>query len=335
MTMPRRFRVSLRWALLSVTAISVLLIAALIHASWQHAADRNVRAVVAQLNAQIVGSVTRQLADLLGSAAAAEEALRSMFYQNVIDTSDEVKREFLFLAQLQSQPNPSWIALGFPNGDFFGAQEVDERSIRKVEVRDNPSTGKRERRVEGCHVVPGDIEFQRREFAEADFRATDQPWYGRALGAEGAVWSEVREFPTRLRPGISTSTKLEVFQKFSGVISATIELQRLSEFIAQLKVGLTGAAYILAPDGRMLAGPPDPNAAATPEDRMPYWRTLDNGADPMLGLIRRGLQDSGAALQALTTQIASRLEAVNKRCRAHAVSPPSMEWMAVEVLDSR
>lgn len=271
-------------------AATGLLIAAVVHLSWQRTADANIRDVASQLNRQIVGSIRQELAAALANAEAAREAIRSIFYQNVLDTTDEAKREFIFLALLQSQPALSWISFGWPNGDFFGAQKLGRDQIRMVEVRRDPETRVRQRRIDSYDVLEGDIEFKRREFADSSFSAIEQPWYRLATDDGRAAWTETSHFPTRVRPAVSTSTRLSVFRSFVGVISATIELERLSEFLGTVQVGRSGRAYVLAPDRRVLAAPPVPGARPIPEDELPAWHRLDAASDDaMLATAARAL----------------------------------------------
>jgi hypothetical protein len=60
--------------------------------------------------------------------------------------TDEAKREFIFLALLWSHPTLSWIALGFPDGAFFGAlraagDEIDMVGFNRTPKREFGSSG--------------------------------------------------------------------------------------------------------------------------------------------------------------------------------------------------
>jgi len=105
-----------------------------IHLFWSYAARHNVADVVGQLNRQIVDSIHHELHGVLDDAWSMQEAVRSIFFQGTIKTSDEAKREFLFLALLRSQPSLSWISLGFPDGGFFGARKASDTEIDMIEV---------------------------------------------------------------------------------------------------------------------------------------------------------------------------------------------------------
>jgi hypothetical protein len=147
--------------LTGLVLLTVTLTAILIHLTWFYAARRNVADVVGQLNRQIVGSVQHEVRGTLNDAWSVQEAVRSIFFQEAIKPTDEVKREFIFLALLRSHPTLSWIALGFPNGAFFGALRAADDEIDMVEVKRNPETGIRQQRVDTYTPEPGDVMFSR------------------------------------------------------------------------------------------------------------------------------------------------------------------------------
>jgi adenylate cyclase len=52
------------------------------------------------------------------------------------------------VALLRYHPTLSWIALGFPDGAFFGALKAGDDEIDMVEVKRDPQTGIRQQRVD-------------------------------------------------------------------------------------------------------------------------------------------------------------------------------------------
>ena len=301
-------RLGIRFVLTTLVVVIGILTAVLVHATWSVTANRNVRDVVGQLNRQIVSAIGEELTGVLASASAVQEALRTIFFQNVISTTDEAKREFTFLALLQSQPSLSWISFGWPDGHFFGAQKVDDRHIRMVEVGYDKATGVVRRRIDNYDVIEGDIEFKERLFTDSDYDSTQQPWYRNAVATDMPIWTEVMDFPTRMRPAISTSTRLVVFQEYIGVINVVIELERLSRFLSTLKAGEHGTVFILAPDGRVLAAPLDREAHPMPESEALPWRRLGSDAQPELRAAAAARKDAGLGLDAIrdTRQLEAR-----------------------------
>jgi len=249
------WRPTLGAVLTATLLVIVLATAGFIHVSWSTIARANLRDLVDQLNDKIAVAIKQEVNGVIDNALAAQEAVRTIFYQNVIKTDDEAKREFVFLALLQSQPSLSWISFGWPTGNFFGAQKVGDDKIQMVEVKWDAEHKTAERRVDYYDVVTGDIEFQRREIVPSDYDATAQPWYKRALLANGPVWSDVSLFPTAMKPAVATSGQLVVYQEFQGVINIAIELERLSRFLSGIQVGRTGTVLIVDREGHVVAAP--------------------------------------------------------------------------------
>ena len=249
-----RPRLTLRVALAGIVVLGVLTTALLIHLSWAHTARQNVSDVATQLNGQIVDSICGKLNDVLQNAQAAEESIRSIFFQEAITPEDESKREFVFLSILQSQPALSWISFGWPGGNFFGAEKTDEE-IHMIEVRWDDMTGRAIRRMDRYQQEPGEPRFLERTFASTIFSATAQPWYELAAKRDSTLWTLGHNFPDRQQPAITYSGKLILYKKLLGVIAVTIELKRISQYLATLHIGNTGTVVILDPKAGIVASP--------------------------------------------------------------------------------
>jgi adenylate cyclase len=283
--MKYRPRVTLRTALAGIVVFAVLATALLIHLSWNHTARQNVSDVASQLNRQIVDSIRGEMKDVLNNAQAAEESIRSIFAQGAISPDDESKREFVFLAILQSQPALSWISFGWPNGDFFGVEKTDDE-IHNIEVKWDGVTGKAIRRLDRYQQVPGDIMFLERTKEPSTFSATAQPWYGPAAKADKTVWTMIHDFPDRRQPAISVSGKLILYNKFVGVIEVAIELKRLSQYLAGLHVGTSGTVLILDGKGGIIASPDPAEQKAEDGGAMRDLSTVPPAESPLLVVAR-------------------------------------------------
>ena len=294
-----RRKLGLRLALTALVLTTVTMTALLIHLSWSYTARQNVSDVVGELNRQIVDSVHHEVRGVLNDAWAMQEAVRSIFFQGTIKTSDEAKREFVFLSLLRSQPSLSWISLGFPDGNFFGAQKVSDTEIDMVEVKWDPMTKMAKRRIDYYTPAEGDIIFDNREFESSTYNATEQPWYRRAMEENGPGWSHASHYPDSDRQAISTSTPLQVDGKFVAVINIVIELGRLSEFLTSLQVGKTGTVVVLDRDGNVVASADPAAVEQQQQGRMPSLPQL-GGGNRLLQAIDDELGRDGVDLGAIT-----------------------------------
>ena len=288
----------LRTVLTGLVLLTVILTAVLIHLTWFYAARRNVADVVRQLNRQIVGSVQHEVRGTLNEAWSVQEAVRSIFFQEAIKPTDEAKREFIFLALLRSHPTLSWIALGFPGGAFFGALRAADDEIDMIEVKQNPETGIRQQRIDTYTPEAGDVMFRGREITRNNYEATAQPWYQRAVAEDGPGWSMLSHFPHRDRPAIVTSTPLVRNLDFAGVVAVVVELERLSQFLAGLQVGKTGAVILLDRDGRAVASAALAALKRQQPGNMPALDTLARD-HPMLACVAALLRGGSLSLAGL------------------------------------
>jgi adenylate cyclase len=288
-------KLGLRTALTGLVLLTVAVTAVLIHLTWFYASQENVADVVGQLNRQIVGSVQHEVRATLNDAWSVQEAVQSIFFQEAIKPTDEAKREFIFLALLRSHPTLSWIAIGFPDGGFFGALRAADDEFDMVEVKPNPETGVRQQRVDTYTPQPGDVLFRGREITPSDYESTAQGWYQRAVAENGPGWSMVSHLPYRDRAAIVTSTPIVIDLDFSGVLAVVVELERLSQFLAGLQVGKTGTVVLLNRNDQVVASAASAALERQRQGEMPVLGTLARD-HPMLASVAALLPGKGVSL---------------------------------------
>ena len=172
---------------------AILLTAALSSLLWWRTAEATSRQLASTINEQIVAAVRKEVSAIVDEARAAHTAIRTLFLQNVLDTREADKREFVFLSQLQSQATISWVAFGWPDGSFFAAHKLGDRRLEMMEISRTDHPG--QRRVDEYDVVPGDIEFANRRFEPTDFRVAERTWFKDGIAAEGPEWFKVIDHP--------------------------------------------------------------------------------------------------------------------------------------------
>jgi hypothetical protein len=126
-------RVSLKVSLVAISLFTVAMTAASVHVPWFLVSRDNVAEMARQLNTEIVSGVNREVSSIFESAIAAQSALRDSLLDGVINLEDKRSRDRLFLALLRANQHFSWVSFGKPNGDFYGAQRIDELHLRVAE----------------------------------------------------------------------------------------------------------------------------------------------------------------------------------------------------------
>ena len=273
--------VSIRLAVSALVLTAILLTAAASSLLWWRTAESISRQLASTINEQIVAAVRKEVSAIVDEARAAHTAIRTLFLQNVLETREADKREFVFLSQLQSQATISWVAFGWPDGSFFAAHKLGDGHLEMMEISKTDRPG--QRRIDEYQVIPGDIEFEARRFEPTDFRVTDQSWFKAGMGAHGPQWSRVLDHPIGPRPAIAFAGPIDVYQERQGVLAVIIEYTRLSRFLSQLEVGRTGTAFILDGSGELIAAP-DKDA----DELHPAHSRID-----MLPLARMAMNEAG------------------------------------------
>ncbi len=251
--LPRRRRAFGLVAALSTLVVSTVACTALvIHLSWSWTARENVADIVAQLNAQIAGSVRRDIQGLVATTLSLQEAVRSIFARGALMTGEPDKRATLFLSLLRSQPGISWVSLGLPDGGFVGAQKQGERAIDLVAVERGAAPVLH---VDHYDATADGVALRGRETAPSDYDARQEDWFRDAVEERGPVWTRLPHLPNSERNAIATSTPLFVDDGLAGVVDIAIEVDRLSRFLTGMRIGRTGSAAILDPTGYVVASP--------------------------------------------------------------------------------
>ena len=299
--------VSIRLAVSALVLTAILLTAAGSSLLWWRTAESISRQLASTINEQIVAAVRKEVSAIVDEARAAHTAIRTLFLQNVLDTREADKREFVFLSQLQSQATISWVAFGWPDGSFFAAHKLGDGHLEMMEISKTDHRG--ERRVDEYQVIPGDIEFESRRFEPTDFRVVGQNWFRAGMKVNGPQWFRVADHAVGPRPSIAFAGPIDVYQERQGVLAIMIEYTRLSRFLAQLEVGRTGTAFILDNSGELIAAP-DKDAdelhpAHSRMDMLPLARMALTGAgeEGRKEAWRRRLTLGGAAYEVALTPL--------------------------------
>jgi adenylate cyclase len=276
-------RIGIRLTISGLVLVSILVSAIGVHLLWWRTAEANSRMLADTIDRQIVSAVEKELATITTEARAAHTAIRTLFVQHVLETREADKREFVFLSQLQSQQNISWVAFGWPDGTFFAAHKLGDLGLEMMEIA--PADGVFKRRIDQYGVVVGDIQFEKRRFENTDYVVTDQEWYKEGMKAEEPRWFNVTVHPVGSRPSIAFAGPVDVYQKREGVLAIIIEYTRFAQFLSNLSVGKSGAAFILGRDGTTIAAP-DPDADEV---------NMQRSDQPLLPVAKDAMKRSGGS----------------------------------------
>ena len=127
-------RIGIRGAISGLVLASIAISAVGVHLLWWRTAERTSRTLANTINEQIVSAVGDELQSITTEALSARTAVRTLFQQGVLDTSEANKRKFVFLSQLLAQPTISSVGFGWPDGSFSAAHKLGDTAIELQEI---------------------------------------------------------------------------------------------------------------------------------------------------------------------------------------------------------
>lgn len=245
---------SVRIGVGAVLAVFVLagfaLTAGVVEGVWWWTAQANARRLAGALNRQATAQVEQDVASLIAGAQATYGAIATTLSRAVIDVGEEDKREVVFLAQIQGSPALSWVAFGRPDWSFYAVHAMHHGSVDTIDIPAGPLP--REERVDSYRMAGG-ASVQSQSFRPSTFDVSSQAWFRGA--ASTPSWSVVAEPSGGGRTALAYAGRVAQDGRNRGVLAVMIDLTRLSRFLADLRVGQTGGAFILDRDGRPLLMP--------------------------------------------------------------------------------
>lgn len=242
-------RIGIRSAISALVLTSIVVSAIVVHLLWWRTANQVSQTLADTINDQIVAAVADQLQSITTEARSASIAVRALITEKVLDIRDEKRRKFVFLSQLQAQPTISWVAFGWPDGEFYAAHKLGDNAVETVTIGTD-----RKLSIERYDYENGDLKFRDSRVEDTGYLVTEQEWF---RGSD--LWSTLTTHPTGERPAAAFAVRIGVDDDRAGVLAVIIELTRVSNFLSQLTVGKSASAFILDRDGSAIAAP-DANA---------------------------------------------------------------------------
>ena len=204
-----RRQITLGKILAVVMLVTVLTTATVFHLSWQKAFHQSVFDLAQKLSNRITSEIAYEVSLLLGGASSEVRQLHKLLTEEVVSLTDNKAKEVLFLSTLQANPHFSWITLGFPNGNFFGAQRQSPDKFRSVERIWNPDTHLAKSTDRFFQRDGDDLSFTQTLVNEVRYFAPERAWYREAVRSGRRIWTDVYIYASSQKPGIDVAMPLE------------------------------------------------------------------------------------------------------------------------------
>ncbi len=298
----QKFRLSLRQVLTIPYVVLVLALALTMVALSYSAGSRAVDAVSSHLLIETVGRIGQAVdRHIMGSGAVLEAAFPDgMPAAPSIDADVQALRTRFWIAtSLHTDPN-NYVYYGNRLGQgigLFRLSGTDGELRIKLKAQDMRSFY----RFKG---ISGELNFQALEAKFFDPRV--RPWYRAGETRRDQTWTSVYiDFGTSDLVATRARRVLGSNGEFQGVVATDVSLRALNHFVANLRVSTNGLAFIVEPNGDLIASSASPNV-----------RDMADGSK-----VRVSAADSGSPLvKAIYAQVQARLAAQGSMSGAQTLS---------------
>lgn len=193
----------------------------------------------------------------LAHAYGAAVLTRRLLAANVVsvDKKDVDSLEQYFLDQLVIYSHFAGIYFGKPNGDFFYVSRNEQRSpggfrTKIISHQDGIRTTRLRWRDQNLESISEEFDPQ------DSYDPRTRPWYKKAFEHKTIVWTDPYIFFTSQNPGITVAgPTYDELGKLEGIVGVDLEIDQLSIFIGNLKIGKNGQAFMINNNGEVVAFP--------------------------------------------------------------------------------
>ncbi len=248
-------RISLKWILFAGVIGLLVISVSIILASSYLTSQKVLLGHARDIMENIVTFTIQEAQHYLDPARDAAELTEKLAFSDVVGTHRTGNLERYFYEQLRLHANFAGIYIGFPNGDFFYVNRMAEKAPAgfRTKVITAPA-GVRQAKLIWRDFQMG-LVSQEIDLTDS-FDPRQRPWYLGAESARQTVWTDPYIFYTSQKPGLTVASPVYGRQgQLTGVVGVDIEIDELSRFLAQLKIGQRGKAFIINKNKDLVAFP--------------------------------------------------------------------------------
>jgi diguanylate cyclase (GGDEF)-like protein len=269
---------SLRKVLILPVALLVVAVAstigALSYVAGRDAVDEVAHRLLLETRSRIGQAVERHV---VGSRAVLEAALpEGMTMPETIEGElPALRRRFWIATSLHTNPN-DYVYYGSQSGQFFGLKRLSPGEA-ELRLKLDPQQRRRFMRVAG---IDGAERLSDEEVRPYEPR--DRPWYVAGQSATAHTWTAVYiDFRTQELVATRARKVLSAGGHIQGVVATDVSLRALNDFVASLRISEHGFAFIVEPDGNLIAASVGGNIVSDGNGRMGRLHAAASG-QPMI-----------------------------------------------------
>ena len=277
-TRPGRRRISKRISLrrlltLPYAALIIgvaVLIGALSYRTGSHAVDTMSDQLLLETVARIGQAVDRHV---VGSGAVLEAAFpNGMPAPEKIDAVQaELRTRFWIATSLHLDPN-NYVYYGTRQGQFFGLWRFSQQEA-ELRIKLQPDAPRAIRHFSGINGALADAELE-----PVMYDPRVRPWFKAGASNQSHTWTSIyidfrnaELVATRARRVLAADGELE------GVVATDLSLRALNDFVRGLKISEHALAFIIEPDGKLIASSRSANVVRGADGKNARLNAADSG----------------------------------------------------------
>lgn len=258
----QRYRLSLRQVLTIPYVVFVLALALTIVGLSYVAGSRAVDTVSSHLLLETVGRIGQAVdRHIVGSGAVLEAAFPDGMpaQASINDDIENLRTRFWIATSLHLDPN-NYVYYGNRLGQGIGLYR-HSRTEGELRIKLQPEDMRTYYRFTG---IDGKLNFHSRETKLFDPRV--RPWYKAGQSERVHTWTSVYiDFGTAELVATRARRVVGRSSEFEGVVATDVSLRGLNDFVTRLRVSTHGLAFIVEPNGDLVASSASPNVKVLPD----------------------------------------------------------------------
>ena len=295
---------SLRQMLTIPYVVLVLIAATVIGLLSYFAGSRAVDDLSGRVLSETVGRISQAVdKHISGSEAVLETAFPTAVptAMSVADSLEELRTRFWLATSIHLDPN-NYAYYGNRTGQFMGLYRYSETEA-ELRLR---TDGTSPRTIYQYSHIDGELKNPVTE--QRIFEPRERPWYKAGQDSDKQTWTSIYiDFKT-LQLVSTRARRVNNWEgKFEGVVATDLSLSLLNEFLDDLKLTTNGFAFIVEPDGNLVAtsrGPHIRKGAGDDNTRL----NAEDSDDPLIAatyqsvreLVNRSLYSNGTMTDSFT-----------------------------------
>ena len=279
---------SLRTVLIFPYVTLVVILAVAIGALSYQTGSQAVRTVSEHLLHETVDRIGQAIdRHVVGSVATLEAAFpNGMLAPEAIEADfEDIITRFWIATSLHIDPN-NYVYYGNQEGQAIGLyrRSFEEGQLR---VKYFPEEHRKRYRIAG---INGNPEYESIE--QALFDPRQRPWFQAAQSSDQDIWTSVYiDFGTQDLVATRARRVMDKHGQLQGVVATDMPLRALNDFVGNLDISPNGLAFIIEPDGQLIASSSSANVKQKKNGQNIRINAADSGHPLLTEIYQQILQE--------------------------------------------